>query len=587
MSYNIYAQIIVLEPKTPIKAEDINHNFNEAKQILIQRNGTVQFNIFQSGDLISKEIFETEFNKARALGISINNLNSDYIIADELNNAFSQLITGASLFDDIPVSSNVLLNTNEDQSQLINFNFINVIGTNTIEIVSSPQNGSLVPSLNSFNYIPNANFNGNDSFIYRIFDGTNYSNSSSVNINVAPVNDNPIANTQNLITNEDTSLNISLSGFDIENSSLTYSLVSFPSNGTLSGTLPNLTYTPNANYTGSDSFTFKVNDGQLDSVVSTIYISVLPINDAPLISGSSTLNVIQNSFQSGQVSGSDVENSSLTYSLLAQPTKGSVSFGINGAYTYTASTNAFGADSFSIRVFDGELYSEPFIINVTISGSGLILNSGVRTYFDGTLAESCNQYLTQNSGNYTYTGQTGSGKYRIKPQSSVATTYDVDCDMVSEGGGWTKINAQTASAITGSFNANQQMIVSNLPSGNCTPGPFSMRINNIKIPYTRIRMDMTRGATIVQCATLSKYATATSITTQNGYVDNINLVSSSMCTWNDNIWARAQGNVSSSGLRLNWRILANKDPDSTGVSFYSTCSYTTDNGSITATWFVK
>ena len=55
-----------------------------------------------------------------------------------------------------------------------------------------------------------------------------------------------------------------------------------PAHGTLSGTAPNLTYTPAANYNGADSFTFKVNDGTVDSAAATVSITVTAVNDAPV-----------------------------------------------------------------------------------------------------------------------------------------------------------------------------------------------------------------------------------------------------------------------------------------------------------------
>jgi len=72
---------------------------------------------------------------------------------------------------------------------------------------------------------------------------------------------------------------------DFEHTPLTFSIVSDPSNGTLSGTLPDVTYTPDNNFFGDDSFTFKVNDGYVDSNVATVDIEVEPVNDAPVITG--------------------------------------------------------------------------------------------------------------------------------------------------------------------------------------------------------------------------------------------------------------------------------------------------------------
>ena len=62
---------------------------------------------------------------------------------------------------------------------------------------------------------------------------------------------------------------------------MTFVVVSDPTHGTLSGTLPNITYTPATNYNGPDSLQFKTNDGTHDSNIATVSITDNPVNDAP------------------------------------------------------------------------------------------------------------------------------------------------------------------------------------------------------------------------------------------------------------------------------------------------------------------
>src|SRR5207244_837824 len=127
-----------------------------------------------------------------------------------------------------------------------------------------------------------ANFNGPDSFTYRANDGSLDSNIATVSITVTAVNDAPVASDQTVATNEDTAKAITLGATDVEGSPLTYAIVTGPAHGTLSGTAPAVTYTPAANYNGADSFTFKANDGSLDSNVATVSITVTAVNDAPV-----------------------------------------------------------------------------------------------------------------------------------------------------------------------------------------------------------------------------------------------------------------------------------------------------------------
>ncbi len=92
----------------------------------------------------------------------------------------------------------------------------------------------------------------------------------------------PVANPQSVTTAEDAPQSITLDATDDDGDTLTYSIVSNPSHGSISaGTSATRTYTPTANYNGTDSFTFKANDGTDDSNTATVSITVTPVNDPP------------------------------------------------------------------------------------------------------------------------------------------------------------------------------------------------------------------------------------------------------------------------------------------------------------------
>src|SRR5439155_25328926 len=99
---------------------------------------------------------------------------------------------------------------------------------------------------------------------------------------ITAVNDAPVAADQAVTTAEDTAKAIVLTASDVESDPLTYAIVAGPAHGTLSGVAPTVTYTPAANYNGADSFTFKANDGTVDSNVATVRLTVTPVNDAPV-----------------------------------------------------------------------------------------------------------------------------------------------------------------------------------------------------------------------------------------------------------------------------------------------------------------
>ena len=85
-----------------------------------------------------------------------------------------------------------------------------------------------------------------------------------------------VAQGQSVVTDEDQPISITLSASDADGDSLTYTVVSQPSNGVLTGTAPNLTYKSNAGFNGNDSFTFKANDGTTDTKEATIKITITP-----------------------------------------------------------------------------------------------------------------------------------------------------------------------------------------------------------------------------------------------------------------------------------------------------------------------
>ena len=98
-----------------------------------------------------------------------------------------------------------------------------------------------------------------------------------------PTNHPPSASSQTVVVPQDGNANITLAGTDIDGDALTYRILAQPTNGTLSGSAPNLTYAPAAGYSGPDNFTFVVNDGQLDSTPATVHVTIFPKSPGALI----------------------------------------------------------------------------------------------------------------------------------------------------------------------------------------------------------------------------------------------------------------------------------------------------------------
>ena len=140
----------------------------------------------------------------------------------------------------------------------------------------------------------------------------------------------PVANAQSVTASEDVPKSITLTGSNPSGKPLTYSIVTQPSNGTLSGTPPNVTYTPKLNWFGSDSFTFKVNDTELDSSAATVSITVNSVNDPPVV-GSSNMTGRENELFLYSPSITDVEGDAITVTASVLP-QGAL-YGSNGVST--------------------------------------------------------------------------------------------------------------------------------------------------------------------------------------------------------------------------------------------------------------
>ena len=126
----------------------------------------------------------------------------------------------------------------------------------------------------SVDYTPAANFNGTEVITYTVSDGKLTDATGTLTVTVTAVNDTPVSSDQSVSTIEDIPLEITLSGSDIDGDDLSYLVVDKPSKGTVSITGSKATYNSESGYFGSDTFTYKVNDGTVDSSNSTISITI-------------------------------------------------------------------------------------------------------------------------------------------------------------------------------------------------------------------------------------------------------------------------------------------------------------------------
>jgi VCBS repeat-containing protein len=165
-----------------------------------------------------------------------------------------------------------------------------------------------------------------------------------------------VPSSQSVTTNEDTAKSVTLGANDVDGNSLTYSIVTGPTHGTLSGTGANQTYTPAADYNGPDSFTFKANDGTTDSNTATVSITVNAVNDAPVAKNDSYNTNEDTQLQVAApgvlTNDTDVDSANLTAVQVSGPSHGTLTLNADGSFTYKPNLDYNGTDSFTYKVCD-------------------------------------------------------------------------------------------------------------------------------------------------------------------------------------------------------------------------------------------
>jgi len=265
-----------------------------------------------------------------------------------------------------PIATDIATNTTEDNTKQITLIATDSDGDSLSYIIeTNPTHGTTTIAGNIATYTPEANYNGSDSFTYKANDGSFISRVATVTITINAENDAPIANNTNANTLEDTTKDINLSATDIDGDNLTYIKVTDPAHGTFNIAGNIASYTPNANYNGSDSFTYKANDGTLDSNIATVTITVNAVNNTP-IANTITVSTNENTTKAITLNASDIDGDSLTYIKVSNPAHGAVIFAGNTA-NYTPTNNYSGSDSFTFKVNDGTVDSNTATVSINVA----------------------------------------------------------------------------------------------------------------------------------------------------------------------------------------------------------------------------
>jgi hypothetical protein len=197
-------------------------------------------------------------------------------------------------------------------------------------------------------------------------------NQIAIPITIEEYNDPPVAIDTQVTTDEDTPLAGFLAADDPDGDELTFTLLSFPSHGTVSlddVTTGAFTYTPDADFNGTDSFTFEASDGQFSSEVATVSITITAVNDPPMAmddsvtvfqnSGSNVIDVLAND--------TDIDNVVLLVSSVSPASNGTTAIGEGGAFvTYSPNENFVGGDAFAYQIADGSGGTSTATVTITV-----------------------------------------------------------------------------------------------------------------------------------------------------------------------------------------------------------------------------
>ena len=264
-----------------------------------------------------------------------------------------------------PVTTNVSLGTN--RSTPVNGSIVatDADGDSLSYTVSSaPANGTVVlnAAIGSFTYTPNTGYVGSDSFSVTVSDGKGGSVVAVVTMAVTAVNTAPVAKHDTATTDESTAVTIAVraNDTDADGDALTVTGVTQGANGSvvIDAATGNPVYTPNAGFTGSDTFTYTIADASGGTSSASVTVTVNPTgNRVPvavadtLVTGINTAKTV--TFATLLANDSDLDNDALTVTGVSDAINGTLAT-FSASVTFTPAANFEGAASFRYSISDGK-----------------------------------------------------------------------------------------------------------------------------------------------------------------------------------------------------------------------------------------
>jgi RHS repeat-associated protein len=236
------------------------------------------------------------------------------------------------------------------------------------EILNPPLHGTLTGTGPDYTYAPEPHYHGPDHFTVCVTDPAGATAHGGAAITIIPVNDPPVPDTLTVSTLEEQPVPVDLTATDPDGDPLTFTLLTAPTSGQLSGQAPHLLYAPDPDFFGQDTLLFSVTDGQ-ETHIATVFIATAPVNDPP-IAATGTLATLEDTPATLHLGplATDIDDlpAALTFTLLSPPQHGQLS-GSGSTLTFTPSANWHGTDTLTWRVTDAGGLNADAAFTITVS----------------------------------------------------------------------------------------------------------------------------------------------------------------------------------------------------------------------------
>ncbi|MAM61271.1 MAG: hypothetical protein CMH11_07250, partial [Maritimibacter sp.] len=221
-------------------------------------------------------------------------------------------------------------------------------------------------------YKPNDDFNGTDSFTYTITDDQGATDTATVTINVGAVDDDPDAENDVTLTDEGVAVDIDVLANDSDPDGDTLTVIDYaqPTNGDVTdGPGGTLTYTPDADYTGTDTFTYTISDGNggTDTATVTVVVGDVDDNTVDAVDDSGTTTAPQPVTIDVLANDTDPQGDTFSISGFTDGGNGTVTANAGGQLTYTPDAGFTGVDTFTYTIVDSQGATDTATVTVTVN----------------------------------------------------------------------------------------------------------------------------------------------------------------------------------------------------------------------------